>query len=342
MQKKRCVWISVAQIFASLAVVILHCNGVFWQFPSGRLWITSNFLECFFYWAVPVFFMISGANLLDYQEKYSTFIFFKKRLIRVVLPFVAWSFIGIIYRIIYDGWNIPGGWTIFDGIINTKYIGIYWYFIPLIAIYLCVPFIAAIDVNKKIKTYYYASIVGFIFVSIIPTFCKLFNVPFNSEIIPNVFNGYVLYVFMGYLIKNIELSSVRRKIIYIFGIFGMAVQFIGTDILSQQASSIDTTFKGYLNFPAVLQAVAVFVMFRYFPYDKLSAGSVRIIDEISKHTFGVYLMHIYFVWTLPEVFHFSSASIYFRTFGAVGIFCLCTLLCWLISKIPVLNKILGC
>ena len=57
--------------------------------------------------------MISGANLLDYQEKYSTFIFFKKRLIRVVLPFVAWSFIGIIYRIIYDGWNIPGGWTIF-------------------------------------------------------------------------------------------------------------------------------------------------------------------------------------------------------------------------------------
>lgn len=342
MKEDRIRWISMAQVSACFAVVMLHCNGVFWQFPTGRLWYTSNFIECFFYWAVPVFFMISGATLLDYQDRYSTSTFLKKRLLRIAVPFVAWSCIGIIYSVHFEGLEISGWKEILDGVVNTKFVSVYWYFIPLIGVYLCMPFAAAIAKENKVKVYFYSLIVGFLFTSVIPTFCKVMSIPFNAAIIPTAFNGYIWYTFVGYLIQNFQIPYKFRKILYVLGIVGFAVQFFGTDVLSQRIGSIDSTFKGYLNFPAVLQSIAVMVLFRYLPYDKLNKNVIHLIDEVSKRTFGVYLMHIYLVWQLPKILHVDPASIYFRTIGAVGIFFVCVLLCWLVSRIPVLNKILGC
>lgn len=66
----RSTWITCANVLACLAVIMLHCNGVFWSHPSGMLWITSNFIETAFFWAVPVFFMIIGAVQIDYHKKY--------------------------------------------------------------------------------------------------------------------------------------------------------------------------------------------------------------------------------------------------------------------------------
>ena len=70
--KGKKLYIAILNILACQSVIILHANGVFWSHPSGSLWITSNFLETFFYPAVPIFFMISGATLLDYRQRYGT------------------------------------------------------------------------------------------------------------------------------------------------------------------------------------------------------------------------------------------------------------------------------
>lgn len=75
---KKKLYISVINVIACLGVVILHANGIFWQHPSGFLWISANFLETFFYWSVPLFFMITGATLIDYNKRYSTTAFFSE------------------------------------------------------------------------------------------------------------------------------------------------------------------------------------------------------------------------------------------------------------------------
>lgn len=51
---------------------------MFWIFSKARYWLTANVIECVFYFAVPVFFMITGATLLDYNEKYNLSVFFQK------------------------------------------------------------------------------------------------------------------------------------------------------------------------------------------------------------------------------------------------------------------------
>ena len=125
-------YISVLNVVSCWSVVALHTNGVFWSRPHGRMWITSNFIETFFYFAVPVFFMISGANLIDYRERYSTQVFLKKRFLKTVIPFIFWSivagiFISLTHNQPFD-FNIR---HIIDNIINAKFFAIYWFFPPL-------------------------------------------------------------------------------------------------------------------------------------------------------------------------------------------------------------------
>ena len=99
MKNKKKDYITVLSVLSAISVVFLHTNGVFWNFSTERYWITSNIIECFFYFAVPCFFMITGINLIDYQEKYTTKQYFYKRFEKTFVPFFVWSMIWIIIQL---------------------------------------------------------------------------------------------------------------------------------------------------------------------------------------------------------------------------------------------------
>ena len=101
-KNERIHYLDILNVISALAVGFLHTNGCFWKY-SGKdslvWWKSSNVIESFFYFAVPVFFMISGATLLDYNKKYSTKIFFKKRIFKTVIPYIIWSVIGLVINL---------------------------------------------------------------------------------------------------------------------------------------------------------------------------------------------------------------------------------------------------
>lgn len=84
-------YISILNVFATVSVVFLHTNGVFWIFSKERYWITANVIESIFYFAVPIFFMISGTTLIDYRERYNTKEFFLRRIKKTLIPYIGWS-----------------------------------------------------------------------------------------------------------------------------------------------------------------------------------------------------------------------------------------------------------
>lgn len=125
-------------IAACISVVILHVNGAIWDFSYGRYWVTSLILECAFYWAVPVFFMLSGATLVDYRERYNTKAFFIHRFSKTLPPFLFWSVVSVFWAV-YSQHSLPvdmlTDWRAWiDIIFNTKAMSIYWFFIPLFAL----------------------------------------------------------------------------------------------------------------------------------------------------------------------------------------------------------------
>ena len=150
-------YISYLSVISAIAVIILHTNGVFWSFSKARLWITANIIECAFYFAVPIFFMITGITLLDYRDRYDTKTYFKKRITKTVIPFIVWSFIAIAYKLINKSISLNdlSLINIINGILSTKYLSIYWFFIPLFQIYLCIPFLSIIDKKNRNNIYIY-------------------------------------------------------------------------------------------------------------------------------------------------------------------------------------------
>ena len=64
----RMLYIDILNVVSCLAVVFLHTNEMFWAFSYEPYWISANIIECVFYYAVPVFFMITGTTLIDYRK----------------------------------------------------------------------------------------------------------------------------------------------------------------------------------------------------------------------------------------------------------------------------------
>ena len=337
MNSKRISYITYLNVYASLAVVMLHNNGILWQHPTGRTWYSAICIETFFYCAVPLFFMITGCTLIDYSKKYSTKEFFKKRIKKTIIPFIAWSFIGMLYFCyIYQTWdyfNKPVS-EIVSNILNTNYIGIYWFFIPLFSVYMCIPILDKI--TDKMNVFKYMTGLGFVFLGILPFLCNLIHINYNHELVPKMVSGYVLYSILGYYLSHKELSKKQRKLIYLLGIVGFFSNFIGTAMLTDVENEINELFRGPYNWPYFFQTMAFFVLFQNIEiHEKID----KYLNWLSTKTFGIYLIHIYLVWEIPKLLNVNTYSLMWRILGGLVIYILSAFIVALLQKIPVIKKI---
>jgi len=89
----RIVWLDLLRLFAIFMVICIHCSDPFNVSPEARanpefnLWggIYGSFLRP----CVPLFVMITGILLLPVKMSFETF--YKKRLLRIAVPFIIWS-----------------------------------------------------------------------------------------------------------------------------------------------------------------------------------------------------------------------------------------------------------
>lgn len=64
-QNKRVLWIDILNILACIGVVFLHCAMPCFTGQITLHWLWTEFVHVAILWPVPVFFMISGCNLLS-------------------------------------------------------------------------------------------------------------------------------------------------------------------------------------------------------------------------------------------------------------------------------------
>lgn len=88
---RRVAYFDVLNILATISVVWIHFgNEVHW-YDGSKVWYWCLFIQVVCYWAVPVFFMLTGATLMNYQEKYSTKEFYLHRVKRSLLPYLVFG-----------------------------------------------------------------------------------------------------------------------------------------------------------------------------------------------------------------------------------------------------------
>ncbi|WEV56590.1 acyltransferase [Ligilactobacillus acidipiscis] len=343
-EKKYFKFLDVLNVIAMVSVVTMHVNVSFWNFANLPYWRVATFIETTCYWAVPVFFMISGATLIEYRKKYSTKIYAQKRIVKTVVPFLFWNMFGLVYQILLHKQSISifQPLRLINGIFNNGGNQVYWFFLPLFAVYMAIPVLSIIPDQYKKKIYEYMVAIAFLTISVLPVIFKILGGNFPEMLKTPVSSGYILYILLGYLATHDFHFSVKQRVaIYILGILGWLARFSTVLDWSIRDNEINNTMGGYLNFPTVFYAFAVFTFVQYEVsnmkwYKKINTNLLKMVSGAS---FGIYLIHIYFVEMLPQIFNFDYRSLFWRTFGVLGVYLICLIIVLIIKKIPLLRKL---
>ena len=79
----RYIFIYILNIISCFAVVLLHTTLPVFSPQVSDTWVKMVALQSLAIFAVPIFFMISGMNLLGYRQRETTSVFMKKRFWKV-------------------------------------------------------------------------------------------------------------------------------------------------------------------------------------------------------------------------------------------------------------------
>lgn len=227
---------------------------------------------------VPIFFMISGAVLLDKKEKYTYIL--KHRVLRILIV----MFICLVLLMIRDK-----DFNILHAFKNLNWF-LYHYLIYLLILPLLRKFVSILN-NKRIILF---SIIIFVFYTIF-SLLYLFNVLDES---PIVFFGtlwLIIYPVIGYYIKKVfsNKKSNIKKIMMITGIISFIVL-----ILYIIACSIDIKINGAMHLDDLRSqgtypiSCLIFMWF-YSKKDYFNKCSLKdMIIIFSNATFGAYIIDI--------------------------------------------------
>lgn len=311
----RRLYMDVLNVLSCFAVVVLHCTTVVYVNQGNVQWRVSVALQSLFVFAVPVFFMISGANLIGYRSRYSTKVFFQKRLKRVLMTLVGFSFsIYALSCLVPAQLGLPPrSFSLFEFIelfLTNQICDVYWFMYSILILYLITPLLATFASNKSLLEYAIALCV--ISNAVVP-FANRFasNHDLFSLLTVPYFTGAIMYYLIGYYVVNYfpfdDRSEKMRPvllIVMICSVLSMALMTIKTNmphtVLSGAFSDYDNFYNNYLHLPVLVYSVSLFMLFRslepLFQSDR--HPFMAVISKLSSFSFDVYAIHMMFIWAL--------------------------------------------
>ena len=316
----RVVFLDYLRALACLTVIIVHSCEFFYIGGDDPLCIKcladlhwANLIDSLFRPSVPLFVLASSYLLFPLRDDTATF--FKRRFTRVAIPFIIWL---VLYAVIPQ---YGGSWADVDLGANLKGIllnfpgiaGHLWFVYMLLGVYLLMPIITPWikSISKREEQIF----IGVWFLTtFIPFLRYLGQAELYGEAIWNEFSlfyyisGYIGYVMIAHYIRTYVDWSWRKTLavalpMFAIGYAGTAGWFhwfamheVGMNaegmILSDMAALRDIEASWRFCTPNVaLMSVALFICFKKITCDK--GLFYRVIADISRLSYGMYLMHIF-------------------------------------------------
>lgn len=157
---KRLVWLDVVKTISAFAVVVTHIASIGWQAmaPSDEGWLVTSIYEIATRFAVPVFFMASGALLLNPRRELSTRRILTTYLLKAAVLALVVSFAYCVFERTVYGWQ---GWKV---VIVAALDGPYfiWYLWVLVGLYALTPLLRLVSRNLDSLSYAVALLAFFV------------------------------------------------------------------------------------------------------------------------------------------------------------------------------------
>jgi surface polysaccharide O-acyltransferase-like enzyme len=226
------------RIIAALMVVIIHSHPILTTLnPDSFTFVLSNFIESIARIAVPVFIMITGALLLNEEREFKIKDGIKKAADMFILVSI-WSVIYAFATPLINGNLVLGG-----GWLETVIYGHYhlWYLYMLVGLYLVTPILKKITKKENANIILYYILIFTVVKGIFPLLNYSFNgitgtenwiAKYVSMFNVDHFTVFITYYLLGWYIANVEISRKSRIKIYVAGIIGFLITFVGTQLIS--------------------------------------------------------------------------------------------------------------
>lgn len=334
-------WISNLRVKALFLVIILHASSpLLMDMQKAKLsdWLAADFYNALSRFAVPVFVMITGA--LTFNKEYEIGSFLKKRLSRIIWPFLFWSLVYVGYGWYDEELNFNNDiWHNVMLVLHQLKYGAYyhlWYVYMLIGLYLIIPVLSKFVRNATEKEIQYFLVVWFIVIA--------FSQPYLSHFWPQVdvryFTGYIGYLVLGYYLANKPMPEKGILApLWIFYLLCLAGITLGTYFISESTHSLSTIMYEPLGPFIILYSAGVFLLIRAMPYTP-PRWLTGIRDTAGNYSLGIYLCHALFLtlmddWGISYKLCNPYISILITAFVC---FALSFMLIFIVSKIPVVGK----
>ncbi len=316
-QRERIDYLDTLRVIACFLVVLCHAgdnyaasgpNGTFGEAWSQLITLTRP--------CVPLFILLSGSLLLPLKNDTGTFL--KRRFTRVVIPVLIWSILYVVMpipaEVVFGG--PPNAFTgEMDPLVyNAMMIPInftasnvhFWFIYSIIGIYLFMPIISP-WVEKASKN----EILGFLAiwgVTLFLPYIRLWFPQIHGECTWNSFGMLVYFSgYLGYIILGIYLHRYNKLKPMGSCALGAALFVIGgyltykglwfdigrlnSQVVSEVNSAGWVDIESSINFLTINVAMMTAGVFIFFQKLQLPEGMNKIMRELSKLSFGIFLVH---------------------------------------------------
>lgn len=303
---KRLYFMDYLNVLATFAVVCLHCTTAVFLNTGDLAWVLDVIVQSVCCAAVPLFFLVSGANLIGYRERYSTKTFFVRRMRRVLSVLISASL--LIYLLSCFDFAPAVGMVqrsfsikeFFELLFTNQINDIFWFLYCIIGLYLMTPIISRIAVNRD--TLRYAIVLSFVMSTAFPLVARLLQ---NDNIMSVIRIDYVydetgalFYYLSGYYI--VRYIHIRKKMAYVMpAILAPMVMIILTLICNAPYTvqlgnyrPFDNFFIGTSSALCVVYSLSLFVLFSSWEEKLKNCPLSSCIVLLSSCSFGIYALHI--------------------------------------------------
>lgn len=343
--KTKIEYLDILRSIATYLVILLHCISgtiINASLYGTRTWMVCNVLNSFVRMGVPIFFMISGFLALSDERTHDLKMFYKKRLSKILVPFLLWDVIYFLTNPLFQGGTLDFKRFVSEFFANgSKYH--LWFVYQIIALYLLAPFLKKILDNCRQREQWFLLFL----ILLQPTLLHFLNViqktvtiaPFRALI-----EGYAGFFVYGYMLGTCRLSKKAKRIIYGLGVIGFLLNVVGA-YCSSSPEGINMIFNPGYSLTHYLTAGALFVMVKSLFYELSESGWKKkvsaLAQRVAKLSFGIYLIHAFVlncVQTLLAKVTISPACYIVVAFTATAI--ISTLIMAILSRIKGVRHLL--
>jgi len=289
----RIIYLDAIRAISIALVVLLHAAGqILHGFPQSSRWWAANIYDSLTRPYVPLFVMVSGAILLHPAKTESLLLFFRKRFLKVAIPFLIWAIIYFQWRKYFHHESISPYRMLSEILQGPVYFHL-WFIYLILSLYLVTPILRVYVRHATQRDLAYFIGLWFFQACVLQIITALKG--YHWGIYLYVVTDYVGYFVLGYYLRDLPSIKLRPIACGALLLIAAAVTAIGTYVIDIRAGGkFSAVAYDDISPNVVVMTICAFLLIRdLFAANFAGRHPVfsSMFTRLSAASFGVYLIH---------------------------------------------------